>query len=534
MRGKMNAIILNTLKDSNKYGLEIIKSIKSLTNNQVDIKLPSLYNNLHKLEAEGYINSYWENSEIGGKRRYSALTDKGRKYVLDHPYDFDEFKNINTIKNSSSTLAIQPDFFNTIEHAQKNIDEQLDTSPSHTKTTSDIDNYSILDYIRETTKIQNDNNNSYEEIKDDAVLLKDNEIIPQSSATSLLYKQTTLTNDDLNKEAVDYKDIFGEMLVKDCQDNDLDEKIKTGFEDTNQGILLSPNEKGKFTNDYLSMVSNKSTTNVENTNTLLFSKDKNTEKIEEKNNISKKIDDYLLKEKVKVDDNLKANIFLKKQNNVNVSYSYSLKPKTSVSYFDNVQEIKTQNKLNNSNTITTNDNFDVSNISLNEFINNCENNGIKVQKYRKNNNKLRSHKIYINKTNFLTSFVSYISLVIFLLIGYFSFDNGTREMLPIFWTMLSLMIVALLYPTISLIICLTNKNKLIGFYNLRKELLPRSIISIVIILITFAINFFCGLNSVNFMEFLPFIIMPIICAIIVFLDYFYKALFLQLKIYREK
>ena len=72
----------------------------------MDVKLPSLYSNLHKLESDGFITSYWENSEIGGKRRYSALTEKGRKYIEEHPYNFDEFKKFENVRTDPSTPRI--------------------------------------------------------------------------------------------------------------------------------------------------------------------------------------------------------------------------------------------------------------------------------------------------------------------------------------------------------------------------------------------------------------------------------------------
>ena len=564
MRGKINSIILNTLKDGNKYGLEIIKSIKNLTFNQLDVKLPSLYSSLHKLESEGFITSYWENSEIGGKRRYSALTEKGLKYVEEHPYNFEEFKKYeNVSKNVSSTLAIQPDFFNTIEHSKR-----TDTSsPTPTEEIQDetISNYSILDYLNQTsanTNLNNANEKSFEnknsteneEVNDfrvydktDAVLLSDKQIIPQDASTSLLYKPTTLSYNDLKEDAIDFDSIFGEMIEKDNTSNELktdnNEVIKTGLENTDQGILLNPNEKSKYMNEYQSMVSNKSTLKIDNNNDLLpFSKQDLSNQynenlfgepsIESNETVKKsKVDSYLIKDKVKVDDNLKANIFLKRSNNIVNNYNFYnssqstkkqfIEPiitKSEINYKDNVKEDKIENDLP----------------TLTDFIDNCELNGIKVQRYRKNNTKLKSHKVYINKTNLLTSILSYATLVVLMFICYFAFKESLTELQSISYLIIGILGCSIIYPIVYAIIAVKKEFSLIGYYNINKEWLPRLIIFAVIVLLTFAVNFLCGLNLNNFIDYLPYIIIPIVASLVVFIDYLYKSLFLQLKVFREK
>ena len=564
MRGKINSIILNTLKDGNKYGLEIIKSIKNLTFNQLDVKLPSLYSSLHKLESEGFITSYWENSEIGGKRRYSALTEKGLKYVEEHPYNFEEFKKYeNVSKNVSSTLAIQPDFFNTIEHSKR-----TDTSsPTPTEEIQDetISNYSILDYLNQTSantnlnnvnekSFENKNSTENEEVNDfrvydktDAVLLSDKQIIPQDASTSLLYKPTTLSYNDLKEDAIDFDSIFGEMIEKDNTSNELktdnNEVIKTGLENTDQGILLNPNEKSKYMNEYQSMVSNKSTLKIDNNNDLLpFSKQDLTNQynenlfgepsIESNETVKKsKVDSYLIKDKVKVDDNLKANIFLKRSNNIVNNYnlynsSQSTKKqfiepiitKSEINYKENVKEDKIENDLP----------------TLTDFIDNCELNGIKVQRYRKNNTKLKSHKVYINKTNLLTSILSYATLVVLMFICYFAFKESLTELQSISYLIIGILGCSIIYPIVYAIIAVKKEFSLIGYYNINKEWLPRLIIFAVIVLLTFAVNFLCGLNLSNFIDYLPYIIIPIVASLVVFIDYLYKSLFLQLKVFREK
>ncbi len=79
-RGSVNNIILESLMTGDKYGYEIIKEIEEKTNGKVKLKQPSLYSSLKRFEAKEYIDSYWEDSDIGGRRHYYRITDAGKEY----------------------------------------------------------------------------------------------------------------------------------------------------------------------------------------------------------------------------------------------------------------------------------------------------------------------------------------------------------------------------------------------------------------------------------------------------------------------
>ena len=81
-RGQLSTIILTTLLDKDKYGLEIIDEIEKKTFGEVVIKKPSLYSSLNRMEKQDLVSSYWKDSDIGGRRHYYRLTDFGRKQVL--------------------------------------------------------------------------------------------------------------------------------------------------------------------------------------------------------------------------------------------------------------------------------------------------------------------------------------------------------------------------------------------------------------------------------------------------------------------
>ena len=78
-------IILYQLANGDRYGYEIIKQIEDSSNGEVVIKQPTLYTILKKLEQGRLISSYWQDSEIGGKRHYYKLTENGKMQLSTYP-----------------------------------------------------------------------------------------------------------------------------------------------------------------------------------------------------------------------------------------------------------------------------------------------------------------------------------------------------------------------------------------------------------------------------------------------------------------
>lgn len=78
LKGNIQPIILNSLYNGDKYGYEIAKEIKEKTENNYEIKQPTLYSYLKKLEKDNLIESYWGAESNGGRRRYYRLTSVGR------------------------------------------------------------------------------------------------------------------------------------------------------------------------------------------------------------------------------------------------------------------------------------------------------------------------------------------------------------------------------------------------------------------------------------------------------------------------
>jgi len=60
------------------YGFELAEHLESGTAGVLDLKEGTLYPALHRLEADGLVESFWQNSPSGPRRRYYKLTSLGR------------------------------------------------------------------------------------------------------------------------------------------------------------------------------------------------------------------------------------------------------------------------------------------------------------------------------------------------------------------------------------------------------------------------------------------------------------------------
>ncbi len=80
--GQVQYLILDSLSDGSKYGLEIIEYITKKTHGGYILKKPTLYSCLTRLEKKGLVSSsFWGESEFGGKRHYYALTSEGKEHL---------------------------------------------------------------------------------------------------------------------------------------------------------------------------------------------------------------------------------------------------------------------------------------------------------------------------------------------------------------------------------------------------------------------------------------------------------------------
>jgi len=102
IRGHIDTIILKTLFEGDKYGYEICKEVEEKSGGTYELKQPTLYSCLKRLENQGLISSYWTDSDIGGKRHYYKLTDQGKETYRQNQEEWQRSRQIidNLISNS--------------------------------------------------------------------------------------------------------------------------------------------------------------------------------------------------------------------------------------------------------------------------------------------------------------------------------------------------------------------------------------------------------------------------------------------------
>ena len=94
VRGNIDAIILCTLADGDSYGYEILKDIAAASQGEYEMKEPSLYTSLKRLETQGNVESYWGNETQGARRKYYRITDDGRTELSEATERWNRVRNI--------------------------------------------------------------------------------------------------------------------------------------------------------------------------------------------------------------------------------------------------------------------------------------------------------------------------------------------------------------------------------------------------------------------------------------------------------
>lgn len=77
MAASTRPLILTILKRGESYGYQIIQDVKELSGGSLEWSDGMLYPVLHKLEKDGCIQSRWDISEEGRRRKYYSITEAG-------------------------------------------------------------------------------------------------------------------------------------------------------------------------------------------------------------------------------------------------------------------------------------------------------------------------------------------------------------------------------------------------------------------------------------------------------------------------
>ncbi len=78
IRGHIDTIVLGLLSARDRYGYDICRQVALLSDDEYELKEPTLYSAARRLERQGAIRSYWGEESQGGRRKYYAITAEGR------------------------------------------------------------------------------------------------------------------------------------------------------------------------------------------------------------------------------------------------------------------------------------------------------------------------------------------------------------------------------------------------------------------------------------------------------------------------
>lgn len=91
LSGSTTLLVLSLLRESDKYGYQMITDLSLRSEKAFELKEGTLYPILHGLEKEGALRSYDKESPSGKKRRYYSLTPKGRRLLEEKREQWEHF-----------------------------------------------------------------------------------------------------------------------------------------------------------------------------------------------------------------------------------------------------------------------------------------------------------------------------------------------------------------------------------------------------------------------------------------------------------
>lgn len=81
LQGTLDLLILKSLVAGEMHGLGISRRVQQITGGTFAVKPGSLFPALHRMEEEGWISSFWGDSENNRRAKYYRLSKAGRKQL---------------------------------------------------------------------------------------------------------------------------------------------------------------------------------------------------------------------------------------------------------------------------------------------------------------------------------------------------------------------------------------------------------------------------------------------------------------------
>lgn len=230
IRSHVDIIILKPLESQDRYGYEILREIETNSNGLFNLKQPTMYSCLKRLEKQGYIRSYLGDESNGAQRRYYALTGQGRDFLesqqsqwefvrtilsgLVSSEDFDKDKDVKPFDPSKyrpltkRTRSEDDDDNEKIKIVEKIVYVPIDKSNENSLSSDNTniedtsDNTEVEKYIESIANSENDNNDNIDALteylneNDTENILSDNSAIISSDECGVKIEEDMSVSQD--------------------------------------------------------------------------------------------------------------------------------------------------------------------------------------------------------------------------------------------------------------------------------------------------------------------------------------------------
>lgn len=232
IRDHVDTIILSTLENEDRYGLDILEVIQKNSKGLYELKQPTLYSCLKRLEKLGYIRSYKGDSSNGAQRVYYTLLDDGRKFLENDKYQWEYSRTI--INGLLSAKDFDPEEKPPFEASE--LRPRTKRNPRSNPTAEEAADVGEMPILL----VNNDTNESGEDDINPTVLLVRDEDTPSSS--------DSIENQPIKKTINGQNYTFGKDTVIYEQDVDYVNTMEDIFSNSNKNKFeyASPYNTNQF------------------------------------------------------------------------------------------------------------------------------------------------------------------------------------------------------------------------------------------------------------------------------------------------
>jgi transcriptional regulator len=83
LQGTLDLLVLGAIRPKLIHGYGVATAIEERSGGQLRVEDAALYQALHRLERQGFVEAEWGASENNRRARYYSLTPKGRRRLVE-------------------------------------------------------------------------------------------------------------------------------------------------------------------------------------------------------------------------------------------------------------------------------------------------------------------------------------------------------------------------------------------------------------------------------------------------------------------